>query len=167
MRETWVWSLGQEDPLEKGMATHPSILAWRIPGQRSLVGYSTVSQSMLKLMSIELVILSNHLILCCPLLHLPSISPNIRVFSNELVHWNGSPMCASCGQSIGVSASASVLPINIQFWFPLGLTGLVSLLFKRLWRVFSSTTVQRHQFFGSQPFLWSKSHIHRWLLEKP
>ena len=60
---------------------------------------------------------------------------------------------ASCGQSIGVSASASVLPMNIQFWFPLGLTGLVSLLFKGLSRVFSSTTVLRHQFFSSQAFL--------------
>ena len=73
---------------------------------------------------------------------------------------------ASGGQSIGVSASASVLPVNIQGWFPLGLIGLISLPSKRLSRVFLSTTVLRHQFFGAQPFLLSSSHIHTWLLEK-
>ena len=73
----------------------------------------------------------------------------------------------SGGQSIGVSASASVLPVNIQDWFPLGLTGLISLLSKGLSRVFSNTTVQKHQFFGAQLALWSISHIHTWLVEKP
>ena len=73
----------------------------------------------------------------------------------------------SGAQGTGASAAASVLPMNIQGWFPLGLTGLISLLSKGLSRVFSSTTVQKHQFFGSQFFLWSKSHIHTWLLEKP
>ena len=67
---------------------------------------------------------------------------------------------ASGGQSIGASASASVLSMNIQGWFPLGLTGLISLLSKGLSRVFSSTTVWRHQFFGAQPFLMSSSHIY-------
>ena len=71
----------------------------------------------------------------------------------------------SGGQSIG--ASTSVLPMNIQGWFPLGLTSLISLLSKGLARVFSSTTVQKHQFFGTQPSLWFNSHIHTWLLEKP
>ena len=66
---------------------------------------------------------------------------------------------ASGGQSIGASASASVLPMNIQDWFPLGLTGWISLLSKGLPRVFSSTTVWKHQFFGAQPSLWSNSHI--------
>ena len=70
-------------------------------------------------------------------------------------------------QSIGASASASVLPMNIQDWFPLGLTGLMSLQSKGLSRVFSNTIVQKHQFFGAQPSLWSKSHIHTWLVEKP
>ena len=70
-------------------------------------------------------------------------------------------------QSIGASASATVLPMNIQGWFPLGLTGLVYLLSKGLSKVFSSTTIWRHQFFGTQPSLWSNSHIHTWLLEKP
>ena len=73
---------------------------------------------------------------------------------------------ASGGQSIGASASASVLPMNIQGWFPLGLTGWISLLFKRLLRVFPSTTVWKHQFFGTQLSLWSNSHIRMWLLEK-
>ena len=72
----------------------------------------------------------------------------------------------SGGQSIGVSASASVFPMNIQDWFPLGLTGLISLQSKGLSRVFSNTTVQKHQFFGAQLSLWSNSHIHTWLLEK-
>ena len=70
------------------------------------------------------------------------------------------------GQSIGASASASVLPMNIQGWFPLELTGLISLQSKGLSRVFSSTTVQKHQFFGTQPSLWSNSHIHTWRLEE-
>ena len=67
---------------------------------------------------------------------------------------------ASGGQNIGVSASASVLPMNIWDWFPLGLTGWVSLMSKGLLRVFSNTTVQKHQFFGAQPSLWSNTHIH-------
>ena len=74
---------------------------------------------------------------------------------------------ASCGQSIGPSASASVLPMNIQGWFPLGLTGLISLQCKGVSRVFSGTTVQKHQVFGGQPSLWSNSHICTWLLERP
>ena len=67
---------------------------------------------------------------------------------------------------LGVSASASVLPMNIQDWFPLGWTGWVSLLSKGLSRIFSNTTVQKHQFFGTQPSLWSNSPIHTWLLKK-
>ena len=76
-----------------------------------------------------------------------------------------SQLFASGGKSIGVSASASVLPMNIENWFPLGLTGWISLQFKGLSRVFSNTTVQKHQFFSAQP-VWSNSHIHMWLLEK-
>ena len=83
-----------------------------------------------------------HLILYQPLLQ-PSIFPSIRVFSNGLA------LHIRC-LSIGVSASASVVPMNIQGWFPLGLTGLISLLSKGLWRVFSSTTMQKHQFFSTQ-----------------
>ena len=73
----------------------------------------------------------------------------------------------SGGRTIEVSASASVLPMNIQDWFPLGLTGWISLQSKGLSRVFSNTTVQKHQFFGTQLSLWSNSYIHTWLLEKP
>ena len=94
---------------------------------------STISQSLLRFISIHLVMLSNHLILCHPLFLLPSIFPSIRVF-------------ASGGQSIGVLASASILPMNIQDWSLLGFTGLISLQPKELSRVFSNTTVQKHQF---------------------
>ena len=120
----------------------------------------TNSRSLLKLLSIESVIPSNHLILCHPLLLLPSIFPRIRVFSNESV------LCIRW-PNIGASSSTSVLSMNIQDWFPLGLTGSISLLSKGHSRVFSNTTVQKHQFFGAQPSLWSYSHIHTWLLEKP
>ena len=74
---------------------------------------------------------------------------------------------ASCGQSTGASASASVLPMNIQDRFPLGLTGLIFLQSEGLSRVFYNTTAQKHQFFSAQLSLWLKSHIHTWLLEKP
>ena len=77
-----------------------------------------------------------------------------------------SQLFASGGQSIGASASASVLPVNIQDWFPWGLTGWISLQSKGLSRVFSSTTVQKHQLFSTQFSLWSNSHIQTWLLEK-
>ena len=70
-------------------------------------------------------------------------------------------------QSIGASASASVLPMNIQDWVPLGWTGWISFKSKRLSRVFSNTTVQKHQFFSTQLSLWSNSYIYTWLLEKP
>ena len=119
----------------------------------------TTSRSLLKLMSHESVMPSNHLILCLSLLFLPSLFPSIRVFPISRFFISGS-------QTIGASASASVLPMNIQAWFPLGWTGWISLQFKGLSRVFSSTTVQKHQFFATQPFLLSNSHIHTWLLEK-
>ena len=119
----------------------------------------TNSRSLLKLVSIQLVMPSNCLILCHPLLLLLSIFPSIRVFSNESV------LHTRC-QSIGVSASASVLPMNIQDWFPLGWTGWIFLLSKGLSGVFSNTTFQKHQFFGAHPSLWSNSHIHTWLLKK-
>ena len=78
-----------------------------------------------------------------------------------------SQFLTSGGQSIGASASASVLPMNIQDWFPLERTGLISLQSKGLSRIFFSTTVRKHQFFGSQPSLWSNSHICTWILENP
>ena len=111
----------------------------------------TSSRSLLKLTSIESVMPSSHLILCRPLLLLPSIFPSIRVFPM-------SQFFASDGQRIGVSASASVLPMNIQDWSPLAWTGWISLQSKGLSGVFSNTTVQKHQFCGTQ--LW-----HFWLLQ--
>ena len=117
----------------------------------------------------------------------PSLSPRVGSNSCPLSRWchpscpvvpfsclqsftaSGSfPMCqlfVSGGQSPG--AGASVLPMNIQGWFPLGWTGLISLQSKGLSTVFSNTTVQKHQFFGAQPSLWSNSHIHTWLMENP
>ena len=73
----------------------------------------------------------------------------------------------SGGWSIGAFTSASVLLVNIQGWFPLGLTGLIPLLSKGLSRIFSNTTVWKHQFFSAQLSLWSNSRIRKWLLEKP
>ena len=103
----------------------------------------------------------------------PTISSSVVPFSSCLQSFPASgsfPMSwlfASGGKSIGASASASDLPMNIQDWFPLGLTGLISLQSKELSRVFPSTTVGKDQFFGTQPFSWSNFHIHTWLLEKP
>ena len=93
--------------------------------------------------SIESVVPSNRLILYCRVLLHPLIFPRTMVFSNKLALW-------SSGQSIGASASAAVLPMNTQNWFPLGWTGWISLQSKRLSRVFSNTTVQKHQFFRTQ-----------------
>ena len=130
---------------------------WTTTCQASLS--NTNSQSLFKLMSIESVMPSNHLILCSPLL-LHSIFPRIRIFSNESVlhirwpkYW---------------SFSFSISPSNeYQDSFPLGLTGWISLQSKELSRVFSNTTVKKHQFFGALFSLYSNSHIHTQLLEKP
>ena len=103
----------------------------------------------------------------------PTISSSVIPFSSCLPFFPASgsfpvsQFFASGGQSIGVSASASVLPMNIQDWSPLGWTGWISLQSKGLSRAFSSTTVQKHQFFSAQLSLWSNSQIHTWLLEKP
>ena len=139
--------------------SHVQLLAtlWTAACQASLS--ITNSRRLLKLMSIESVMPSNHLILCLSFLLLPSIFPSIRIFSNELV------LCIRW-PNIGVSASASVLPMNIQDWFPLGLTGQI-LQSKGLSRIFSNTTVQKHQFFGSQLSLLSNSYVHTWQLENP
>ena len=121
-----------------------SVTPWTVAHHASLP--ITNFRSLLKLMSIESVMPSNHFILCCSLLLQPSIFPSIRVFPM-------SQFFASGGQSIGVSAS--VLPMNIQDWFPLELTGWISLQSKGLSGAFSNTTVQKLQFFGAQPSLRS------------
>ena len=113
----------------------------------------TNSRSSLKLMSIESVMPFSHLILCHPLLHQGSFPVS------QLFPWGG--------QSIGVSALASVLPVNTQDWFPLEWTGWISLQPKGLSRVFSNTTVQKHQFFSAQLSSQSNSHIHTRPLQKP
>ena len=116
---------------------------WTAARQASLS--FTISWSLFKLMFIESVTPSNHLILCHPLFLLSSIFPSIGWDSFQM-----SQFFTTGGQSIGVSASASVLPMNIQDWFPLGGTGWISLQSKGLSRVFSNTIVQRHQFFDTQ-----------------
>ena len=111
----------------------------------------TFSWSFLRFISIESVMLYNHFILCCPLLLLPSVFPRISVFSSELalhIRW---PKYWSFRFILQF-----ILPVNIQGWFPLGMTGLISLLPKGLSRVFPSTTIQKHQFFNTQPSLWDK-----------
>ena len=128
---------------------------WTVTHQASLS--FTISPSLLKLMSIELVMPSSHLILCCLLLLLPPVFPSIRVFSNESSlhirwpkHWSFS-ISPSSEYSGSISSRINCL---------------ISLLSKELSGVFSSTTIQKHQFFGYQPSLWSNTHICAWLLEK-
>ena len=195
--ETWVQSLGLEDSLEEGMATHSSIPVWRIPMDRMPGGieslgsqrvrhdwvtkHSTVHSRSVQSLSRVRLFVTPWTAAARP----PCPSPTPRVYSNSCPssRWchptisssfipfysrlqsfpaSGSfQICqffASGGQSTEVSASASVLPMNIQDWFPLGWTGWISLLSKGLSRVISNTTVQKHQFFGAQLSLWSNSH---------
>ena len=120
---------------------------------------------------------SHHLLEFCPTscplsqwCH-PTISSSVIPFSSCLqsfpASFQMSWLFASGGQSIGAPALTSVLPMNIQGWFPLRLICLISLLSVGLLRDFSSTTVGKHQFFGAVPSSWSSSHIHAWLLGKP
>ena len=103
----------------------------------------------------------------------PTISSSVIPFSSRLQSfWASgsflmSQFFASGGQSTRASSSASVLPMNIQDWFPLGWAAWISLQSKGLSRAFSNTTVQKHQLFSAQPSLWSNSHIHMWLMKKP
>ena len=119
----------------------------------------TTSQNLPKFISIALMMPSSHLILWHPLLLLSSIFPSIRDFSSESA-------IQKDDQNIGALASASVFPMSIQGWFPLRLTGLISLLSKGLSGVLSSTVVQRHQSFGVLPSLRSNSHNRMWPLRK-
>ena len=117
------------------------VTLWAAACQASLS--ITNSQSLLKLMSIELVMPSNHLIFCHPLFPCLQSFPASGSFPVRRFF-------TSCSQSIGISTSALVLPMNIQDWFPLGLTGLISLQFNGLSRLLYSTTVQKYQFFSAQ-----------------
>jgi len=134
------------------------VTSWTAACQASLS--FTISWRFLKLMSIESVMPPNHLILCHLLLLLPQSLPTSGSFPMSQYFTSG-------GQTIGASASTSILSISIQGWFPWGLTGLISLLSKGISRVFSNTTVQKHEFTGTQPSLWSNSHMCTELLEKP
>ena len=120
----------------------------------------TNSWSLLKLMSIESVLPPNHLILCRPSLLLPSVFPSIRVFSSESVLHIRWPKYWSL-------ASASVLPMSVQDIFSFRIDWFDLLEVQGLSRVFSNTTIWKHQFFGAQPSSWSNSHIHIWLPGKP
>ena len=119
---------------------------------------STISQSLFNFMSTESVMLltasSSSAPFSCCLQFFPASGSFPMLF-------------ASGSQSIGASALATVLPVNIHGWFPLGLTGLISMQYKGLSRVFSSTTIQKHEFFSAHPSLWSNYHICTWLLGKP
>ena len=130
---------------------------WAATSKASLT--FTIPLSLLKLMSTESVMLSNHLILCYPLLLLPSIFPSIRVFSNESalhIRW---PNYWSFSFNISPSNEhPGLISFRIDW---------ISLQSKGLSRVFSNTTVQKHQFFGTQPSSQSNSHIHTWPQEKP
>ena len=128
------------------------VTPWTEAGQASLS--ITNSRSLPKLMPIESVIPSNHLILCHPLFSCLQSCPASWSFQMSKLFTSG-------GQSIGVSASTSVLSMNTQNWSPLGLTGWISLQSKGL------LTVQKQQFLGTQLSLQSNPHIHTWLLEKP
>ena len=134
------------------------VTPWTVAHQASLS--FTVSWSLLKFMSIELVIQPNNLICCHPLLLFPSAFPSIRVFSIELALHIERPKYWSFNFSISFS-------MNIQGWFHLMLTSLISLKSKGLAKLFSSTMVQKHQFIGAQPSSWSNSHTDTRLLEKP
>ena len=136
----WIYSLIQYSSVQSLSRVRLFATPWIAARQASLS--ITKSQSLLRLMSIESVMPSNYLILCCPLLLL-SIFPSIRVISNKSV------LCIRWPK-YWVSASTSVLPMNIKDCFPLGWTGWISLQSKGLWRVFCNTIVQKHQFFGTQ-----------------
>ena len=130
---------------------------WTAAHQASLS--FTISQSLLKLMSFESMMSSNHFVLCCPLLLLPSIFPRIRVFSNQsdlCIRW---PKYWSFRLSISPSnENSGLISFGIDWFNLLAVQGTL--------RVFSNITIQKHQFFGTQPSLWPNPHIHTWLLEK-
>ena len=126
--------------------SHVQLFATPWTAQRQASLSFTVSWSLFQLMSIVSKMLSSHLIFRLLFFLLPSIFPSSGIFSNEstlYVRW----------PKFGVSASESVLPMNIQDWFPLGLINLISLLSKGISSVFSNTTIWKHQFFGTHPSL--------------
>ena len=133
-----------------------TLSAWELSRAVAFESYAD-TQTLFKFLSIASVMLSNHLILCCPLLLLPSVFPSIRVFSKESAFCIRLPKYWSFSFSVSTSIEDSgLISFRIDF---LGLIGLISLQSIGLSRVFSSTTIPMHQFFGTQPSLWSNSHI--------
>ena len=146
------------DPVQPFSHVQLFAILWITARQASL--FINNSRSSLRLTSIESVMPSNHLILGHPLFLLPQSLPASESFPmNQLFAWGG--------LSTGVSALASFLPKESQGWSPSEWTSWISLQSKGLSRVLPNTTVQKHQFFGTQPSSQSNSHIHTWLLEKP
>ena len=153
----WHTILNKYAAVQSHSSVRLSATPWAAARQASLS--FTISRSLLELMSIESVMPSNHLISVTPFSSFPQSFSASGSFPMSQSFESG-------GQSI--RASASVLPMNLSLgWFPLGLTGLISLLSKGLSRVFSSITIQKHHFLGDQSSLRSNSHIHMWLLVRP
>ena len=156
MNTFWFWKLSFSVAVQWASYVWLLATSWTVACQDSLS--LPITWNLPKFMFTVSVIPSSHLFLWCPLLLLPSISfPASGTFP---MSW----LFASGDQNTGASTSASVLPMSIQDWFPLRLTGLVS---KVLSGVFSGTTVRRHQFFGALSFLRSSSHNHMWPLGRP
>ena len=152
----FIWYRIIPNPVQPLSHVQLFVTPWTAARQASLS--ITNLQSLIKFISTELVKPSSHLILYHPLLLLLSVFPTSGSFPISQFFTSG-------GQSIGVSASTSVLPMNTQDWSPLGWTGWISLQSKGLSRVFSNTTVQKHQFCSTQLSSQSNSHIHTWLLD--
>ena len=212
MKETWIQSMGQKDPLEKGMATHSGILAWKIPWleePQQLMGSQRVRHDWVTNTSFNIDWNKHHQFSSVQSLSrvwlfatpwIAARQASLSITTNSRVHSDSHPSSrwchpaisssvipfSSCPQSlpasesfpisqlftwgcrsIGVSVLASVLPKNTQNWSPLEWTDWISLQSKGRSRVFSSTTVQKHQFFDTQLSSQSNSHIHTWPLEKP
>ena len=144
-KSTSWWDFSQSKDTFSSVKSLSHVQLFATPGTTALQASLSItnSQSLLKFMSIELVMLSNYLVLYCPLLLSLQSFPALGSFPMN-------PLFTSGDQSIGVSASASVPPVNIQDWFPLGWTSGISLYSKGLSRIFSSTTVKKHQFFSIQ-----------------
>ena len=212
MKETWIQSMGQKDPLEKGMATHSGILAWKIPWveePQQPMGSQRLRHDWVTNTSFNIDWNKHHQFSSVQSLSrvwlfatpwIAARQASLSITTNSRVHSDSHPSSRWCHpaisssvipfsscpqslpasesfpisqlftwgcQSIGVSVLASVLPKNTQNWSPLEWTDWISLQSKGRSRVFSSTTVQKHQFFGTQLSSEFNSHIHTWPLEKP
>ena len=185
IQEVWGWYIWSTHASNLGTGLLYSFV-WRLTSRSTIVRYFQFSQFSRSVVSDSLWPPQHARPPCpspnpgvypnsCPLSQWchPTISSSVIPFSSCLLSFLASgsfPMSqffASSGQSTRVSDSLSVLPMNIQDWFPLWWTGCIFLQSKGLSRVFSNTTVQKHQFFDTKPTLWSNSHIHTRLLEKP